>query len=434
MKIRDFCPIPLLPSLVLPEEVFIEPEAICHVPHLMKRFLGTAVLAVADSNTLEACKQTGHASFLDDTAIEIHILPNDVHPEMEVVDEIEAHCIGITGLLAIGGGTINDLVKMAAYKMGLPYIVLGTGASMNGYASSIGAMIEDGLKTTQEALPPKAIVLDINILKAAPPELMRAGVGDLLSKPVSTADYWLGGEMEECEYLTAPGKIANHAVDSVMRQIEGIANGDDDAYFTLAKALVLSGVSMVAAGSSSPASGGEHLISHLWDMQALTESKPMHLHGAQVGVATCISAAIYQRLLTIENPSCCEIPAWESEEERIKQAHGALAGVVLPQAKIKHDRWKQRLQILQSRWKDIRKGLRKMNIPKPEWFHDILQTVGAPDTLAAMDQTRESGIQSLRIARDIRSRYTVLDLAFELGVLPTHAEAVLEESGVLQLS
>ena len=66
---------------------------------------------------------------------------------------------------------------------------------------------------------------------------------------------------------------------------------------------MLSGLAMSVAGSSSPASGGEHLISHFIDMTAHAYDLPYDFHGCQVGVGTLTTAFIYEKLKALDPAS-----------------------------------------------------------------------------------------------------------------------------------
>ena len=187
---------------------------------------------------------------------------------------------------------------------------------------------------------------------------------------------------------------------------------------------------MVVAGTSSPASGGEHLLSHLWDMDALLAGQPVRLHGAQVGVATILSTALYQRLSALKRPVFRDPTSWETEEARIRADFGPLSEAVLPEARAKHKGSMGRICDLEVFWNEIREELTTFGIPTPDDVKQPLIRAGAPCTLADLGLSREDAHRALRIARDIRNRYTVLDLAYELGVFPAAIDDVIEDAGV----
>lgn len=430
MKLSELCSEPLPAGLDLPAEVYIGSGLVDVMPEVIPRYLGKRVLLVADPDTWDALQksETFAAKILCNSTL--HLLPRHPHAGAVIVEEVVSLAEGMTGLVAIGSGTINDIVKLAATQKGLPYIVLGTALSMNGYASGIAAIFSEGLKISVAAKPPRAIVMDTDILRAAPPALAQAGLGDLLSKPVSMADWWLGKELEGTAFSSLPGRLVDRAVSEAASKAAGLPTRDVEAYEALARALVLMGVSMVVAGSSAPASGAEHLLSHLWDMEALVANRKLNLHGAQVGVATCIIAALYQRLLDLEHPPFTDPPAWDAEESRICADHGPLANSVLKTAKVKHARAGARVSVLRKRWFELRQGLSAMDLPTPDQMRATLRAAGAVHTLSSLGLQRADAARALRIARDIRDRITVLDLAFELGICPDAIEEVLDDSGV----
>ena len=246
-----------------------------------------------------------------------------------------------------------------------------------------------------------------------------------MSKPVSDSDWWLADQLRTgCAPFS---EIVDHAVHAAIAA-GGLAEREESAHGDLGLALVLSGVAMVVAGSSSPASGGEHLLSHLWDMERLSEGRETRLHGAQVGVTTCITAALYQRLLEADSIEVQAPSEWSMESARIEREHGVLAPVILEQFRRKHERAAARAQVLSNRWDEIRAGLKKRGLPSPKAIRSALVAAGAPNTLADLAEDRENAARVFRLARDIRDRVTVLDLAFELGVLPDDIETILSGS------
>jgi len=422
MRLSDLSPVPLPPA-ELPEEVFIGPGVRADTAEIVSRWIEGEPLLVADPQTAAAygVQAWPHRPFL---------LPAHPHADDETVARVVNALGNSPGIVSLGSGTINDLGKRASTIAGRPYVALGTAASMNGYASGIAAILSGGLKTTVASRPPWAIVLDTEVLAAAPAALTQAGLGDLLSKPVSDTDWWLANQIEGSGYSTLPGSIVDHAVQEAADAAAGLKARDPAAHGALGAALVLSGVAMVVAGSSSPASGGEHLLSHLWDMENLAAGRETRLHGAQVGVTSCITAALYQRLLELDAPRFSEPPPWAAEAARIAEEHGTLADVIAPQAQRKHARAAARVATLRDRWSEIRDGMIARQLPTPQALRKILSAAGAPSTLAELGVTRPDAARVFRLARDIRDRITVLDVAFEVGILPNEIDEILDAAGV----
>jgi glycerol-1-phosphate dehydrogenase [NAD(P)+] len=421
MKLRDLCPVPLSDSK-LTEDVVIEEGALEALAPLARQHLGADCIVLADPETLAACSDL-------DLPFRKLILPSNPMADTETITQILEQLPSNHSIVAIGSGTINDLAKRASQLSRRPYIVAGTAASMNGYASGIAAILDNGLKTTVPAQPPRAIILDTTVLAKAPAKLAQAGLGDLISKPVSDTDWWLADQLGEAQYSQLPGQIVQHAMEKATANPTALKQLSTQAHGDLGAALVLSGVAMVVAGSSSPASGGEHLISHLWDMESLVLGNEKFLHGAQVGVTTCLSAAIYDLITGLESPDWQPHISISEEIRRIGRDHPQLSGTIISQALSKHARGAARLEKLRTNWSEIRVGLAARCIPKPEYFRNLLEQSGAPSSFANFNLSRQDARRTLAVAKDIRDRFTILDLATAVGLLPDGAERILKRAG-----
>ena len=367
----SLCPVPL-PDLPFTEHIVIERG----VRHRLDGVLDALQIDdphyVFDDNTAPA--------FGFDSTNRKHVyLGPEPHADAKTVASVAKSLEDASSAVAIGSGTVNDLVKRAATMNQIPYVACGTAASMNGYASGIAAILDDGVKTTVPANPPIAIVLDTDVLAQAPARLTQAGLGDLISKPVSDSDWWLANAIEKTGYSSLPSKIVDHAVHAAVSAASGLPARVPEAHGALGEALILSGVAMVAAGSSSPASGGEHLISHLWDMENVANGKATRLHGAQVGVATCISAACTRSCLIVSDQSFKSHRPGQRNPHVLNRSM-ALAEAILRHAENKHRRAHRRVAYLRDHWPEIREQLAERDIPSPQTIRNILDSAGAPAT------------------------------------------------------
>lgn len=430
MKLQDLCTVELPQAEALTQDVIIRTGAIQHLGEMIIQHIGEPFLCISDPHPWNAANTEFNLEEAFGASMALHLLEEHPKGDRTVVEELAAQAENYAGFVAIGSGTINDLVKALAAQTQKPYVVLGTAVSMNGYASNIAALMDNQLKITLPSITPRAILLDTRIVCMAPLEMAKAGYADLLSRPVSMTDWWVRHQIEDVPYSDLPSQIVAPVFDQILQEAGELPMRTASSFESLGKALVLSGVSMAVAGNSAPASGGEHLISHLWDMHAIEREQPLQLHGAQVGVATCICAALYEQLLSIESPDFAEIPPWESEEERIRTSHGNLAEVVLPEARRKWEKAPLRLQRLRETWPQLRQALQERTLPTCEQVHEWLERAEAPDNLRALGLAPEDAMNALRNARDIRERYTVLDLAYELGYLPGGIDEVLNKAGV----
>ncbi len=361
------------------------------------------------------------------------------HADERNLQTVERALAGCDLAVSVGSGTLTDLTKLASYRLGLPFFAVATAASMNGYASAIAAITVRGLKRTIACAQPRAIVADLSILGRAPAELNASGFGDLSSKPTSLADFRLAGRLRGDYYCPVAERVVYGAEARAAGSAEGVKRGDPEAMSALVEALILSGISMKLVGSSGPASGGEHLISHLLDMTAAEQVRRENWHGAQVGVCTLITAALYERIGEMD-PESLDIDALVSRrpdraalERGIRERHGARASEVIEQClnkELSDQQLREELADLIESWTGIWESLAD-TLRSPALVRERLQAAGAPVTLRQLGVTREQMRESLLAAREIRDRFSVLDLAYDLGVLESFRDQVLERSGCL---
>ncbi|MFA5858731.1 MAG: sn-glycerol-1-phosphate dehydrogenase [Elusimicrobiota bacterium] len=328
-------------------------------------------------------------------------------------------------IISLGAGSINDISKSVATKIKGIYITIPTAPSMNGYTSSISAITSNGLKITTPAVPPVAVLCDTAILSSAPKDLILAGLADLMSKPVCGTDWKLSHIMTNEYWCALPGKIVEHAEKQCRAVAKDIGKGNPSAVATLTEGLLLSGMSMTIAGSSAPASGGEHLISHYWDITADHEKRLPNLHGRQVGVATILTGKLYAYLKNI-NPKSINIanltaqhPDWPARVKELRKLHTYLAPQIIPEVEKKFctkENQAARLFFIKTNWSNIWQQLNKTLLP---WqvTEKTLRTAGAPVRAKQLGLSGKKLEHTLLSAKDMRARYTVLDLASDLGVL-----------------
>ncbi len=346
----------------------------------------------------------------------------------------------VDGVVAVGAGTVNDVAKLASFQAGRPYMVCPTAPSVNGFTSAIAAIMSQGVKRTVPAQQPVAVVADTDILAAAPAEMTRAGLGDMLSKPVSSADWKLSHLIKGEYFCDLPIRMVTDAERACRNSAVAIGQGEVAGAEALTRALLLSGFSMAVAGSSSPASGGEHLISHYWDMTAHWHGRSEELHGAQVGVATLVTATLYEKLQALDPTTLSlaalrrKYPTWETLEQQLRSVHGPLAEAVIPEARKKYlpieDKVREWEYVL-GHWQTLWQALNPQLVPAAS-IREVLRAAGAPTTVSALGISAAEMRTALLHAKDIRGRYTVLDFAHDLGVLAALRDEVLEESGVLE--
>ncbi len=182
--------------------------------------------------------------------------------------------------MGIGGGRTLDVAKHAASLNGLPMVSVATSLAHDGLASPVASLTEGGRKGSYGVQMPIAVMVDLDYVRRADPELRQGGIGDVLSNLSAIAD-WRLAERDRGEAVDGlAATFARTAALAILHRDDGI---DDDPFLAaLAEALVLSGLAMATAGSSRPCSGGEHEIVHAVDHYFPGTAG----HGQLVGMAT----------------------------------------------------------------------------------------------------------------------------------------------------
>lgn len=274
---------------------------------------GTVYLVVADARTYRAAGQRVEALLQSGVAdVRLYLVP-DAGEESPAADDMTkdrflAEAPAADLYIAVGSGVINDLTKWVASLEKKPYLTVATAASMNGYASANVAATVGGLKVLFHAEACRAVFADPGILRDAPFELTTSGLGDVLAKSVSSADWRLNFELFGDYYCQLAVDLLRDLEPVYLDNPQQIRNKEPEALKALFDALLYSSMAMTMTGTSSPASGGEHLISHSLDMLAMRDGGKHDLHGRQVGVASILMAALYQKVMAVENPVCRPFP------------------------------------------------------------------------------------------------------------------------------
>jgi glycerol-1-phosphate dehydrogenase [NAD(P)+] len=197
-------------------------------------------------------------------------------------------------LIAVGSGTIHDIVRFCGFKTGIPFISIPTAASVDGFTSLGAPLIVRGVKKTYQTSSPIAVFADLTVLTRAPKNMTAAGFGDMIAKCTSLVDWKFGHLAAGEPYCPLAARITKEALDSCIENVDLIAEGNEKGVRVLIEALIKSGLAMLLFGQSHPASGGEHHLSHFWEMEFLRQKKSQVLHGAKVGVSTPLLANLYK--------------------------------------------------------------------------------------------------------------------------------------------
>jgi glycerol-1-phosphate dehydrogenase [NAD(P)+] len=412
-----------------PKQVIYEGAALTRLQKVLSECTtGRQAVLLMDSRTRDVAGKTA-ARLLRDTDWQVSeiVVPDPARGTSPVCDDLTHDGLlrqikAADVVLPVGSGVLSDLGKWIAFDLQVPYVCFATAASMNGYASANVAMTINGVKTLLRARPPRAILSDPAILYEAPYELTAAGLGDILAKSVSSAD-WRMNHFLFGDYFCERSVSLIAAIEPLyMDHPEDLQERKPEAIAALFHGLLLTGVSMTMAETSAPSSGAEHLVSHTLDMMSSLDGRPHDLHGRQVGVGTVLASEIYRRVISLESPDFCASMDFD------KEFWGEVGDEVETQYASKMERLQKAVEILSQgdSWDRLR-GEVKPLLRSPDQIRNCLKGARAAFRADDIGCSPERLLCALLHAHEIRSRFTVLDLARLVGVLPQAAAEIVEE-------
>lgn len=299
----NVCPHCGLIHKMLTRKVSVGPDAIKALGGILAEagFSGSGS-AVFDSNTRQAAGRTcldilTRSGF---KVSEILLQGNPVHADSARLDElsravqVESPC----WLLAVGSGSINDLVKVCAHRANIPYAVAATAASMDGYLSANAAVMQDGIKKQFLGLaPPLAVIADTDVLRNAPPAMSAAGLGDALGKLTSIPEWRINNMLTGERFCSHIAEFTDSSVSGLLQCAGECRRGSETFFNALIRTLLDTGAAMQMMNNSAPASCGEHYYSHALDTYSCAVSGDVcAAHGAQVAVGAIRLIRMYSKL------------------------------------------------------------------------------------------------------------------------------------------
>jgi glycerol-1-phosphate dehydrogenase [NAD(P)+] len=425
----------------------------------------------------------------------VSVGPGDgvVHADEPTLAAAAAATARAACVVTVGSGTITDIGKVTAGD-GTPLVAVQTATSVNGYADPFSVLLHRGVKRTAASRWPDALVIDPEVLLDAPPDLNRAGAGDMMAMFTANADWYLASAVLGAAPPGQPGDPPFHpAVAGLVRargpQLLALAAGlgpdadrggsprpggatdadrgraqhaglgaggapdarpggasgagrggaqaaarpDPGSLAELAGLLTLSGIAMGVAGSTAPASGMEHAVSHLLEMAATARGEPASFHGIQVGVASIVAARTWAHVLRrvadggLDRPA--RLPDPDAIRDRITRAFAAVdpGGAMAEECFADYARKLRRLgsaagpggplAALRASWaahRDVLDGL----LAEPAVITGALRAAGLPARFCDLpepvgDEAARWAVASCPLQRQ---RFGVADLAMLLGV------------------
>lgn len=346
------------------------------------------IFLVADENTYEVAGKRVE-ELLKEAGMFSHkfILESPAHPTDKNVGRIlieagidrEVYDINAMSdlpdyILAVGSGSVNDICRMVSYRLGLPYGIVGTAPSMDGYASVVAPLLVGKTKTVYQCSIARHIIIDTAICKDAPYELLMAGVGDMIGKYIAILDWELSA-MHTGEYYCQ--KIADSVLQATKECIDEaytLSERKAESIEKIVNGLITSGMGIAYSSSSRPASGTEHMIGQTWEIMDLESGRELQLHGLDVGAATFVAISMYKKLYN------------ETDDMEIKK-------------------------------------LIEKYLPAFDRILDLQKTLKLPMTALEKDKFVEGCLRG----RTFRVRYTLLEYLYQKGMLEEYIECAYKQ-------
>ena len=391
--------------------VAIGNNAIVQLGDMVKEY--RKILLVADENTYGAAGEKTENALAGKTVCKVIFSGKTVLiPNEEAIDRVMQKREGIDLIIGIGSGVIQDLCKYVSHTTGIPYYIVATAPSMDGYASTGAAMILGGMKVTVSAGVPAAIIADTQVLKDAPMDMIQAGYGDIVGKYSALNDWRLSQIVNNEYFCQEIYDLTMDMVHKTLKLADGLLKREEESVKVLMEALVIVGVAMSFAGSSRPASGSEHHLSHFFEITGIVNGEEYFPHGIDVAYSTVITAQLRQKLLSTPWPDKQYRPEREEYEECINRIYGPVAeGCIALQDKVGLYE-KDMLSIYRAKETQLRAVLAEM--PKAEEIRQMLAAVKLDMDVFYNLYSADKLRNAVSYAKELKDRYTVLWMYYDM--------------------
>lgn len=416
------------------KKAVIESGAIAKVTDAIRELGGKKVFVIDDPNTHKAAGEAVLAQ-LDRSNIPYTLFTfRDSRPEPDekavgsVILHYDSSCDIIVG---VGSGVVNDIGKIVADVAHAPYIIVGTAPSMDGYASGTSSVIRDNLKVSVNSHCPDIVIGDLDILAKAPMRMIQSGLGDMIAKYISIAEWRISKIINDEYYCDDTAALIVEGLDRCVKNAKGIASRDKEAVRAVMEGMVLSGVAANYAGVSRPVSGMEHYFSHVWDMRMVEFGTPADFHGIQCGVGTIDCVKVYDEIKKLT-------PDREKAEQYVKNfdydkwceylrkwlGAGADQMIKNEQKEKKYDKSTHpaRLEKIIAHWDEIIDVIN--TLPSVGELNALFDTTGEPKTISDINIKKEEERAAFLITKDIRDKYIGSRLLWDIGELENVADIV----------
>ena len=404
------------------------------VPQILAELGGTKPFVICDPNTYRAAGERV-LDIIKGAGMEYALFTfSEGHPEPDekAVGSVMLHYDSSCDIiLGVGSGVLNDIGKIIADIAHAPYVIVGTAPSMDGYASGTSSVIRDNLKVSVNSHCPDVVVGDLDVLSHAPLKMLQSGIGDMIAKYISIAEWRISNIINGEYYCADIAAIINDALFKCVENADGVKSHDKEVCRAVMEGMVLSGVAANYAGISRPVSGMEHYFSHVWDMRMIEFGRPADLHGVQCGIATIDAIKIYDEIKKItpdreKAKKYVESFDYENWKAFLRKnlGRGAEQMIKNEEKEKKYDKAAHaaRLENIIAHWDEILDIIN--GLPSLCELEALFEKTGAPRTVEDIGLTKEEERMAFLMTKDVRDKYIASRLLWDLGELDSVCDKV----------
>jgi len=376
---------------------------------------------VADRYTFEVLgRRIGSALSSAGFAIE-EIVWRTPHADIECVEELRhltRHC---DGLIAVGSGTINDSVKYASFLDKKRYSVFPTSPQL-AYGTPTASISFGGFKKSLTTHSAQGVFFDLSVISQCPIRLTRSAFADLICRTTAQVDWLMSHLLFGTQYRNLPYTLLAYDEENLFDCALDLQEENLEAFGILIRMCALMGLAIRAANSSHPGSMGEHMMSHYMEM-FFNDVNPNTLHGEQVGVTSLTMSRLQNRMLSRDNPPTLE-PTKIDQDDMIGRYGKEIGQQCIQELKNKaldREQTEKMNRYLGENWDRIAKQLRAVMLPS-EKLAAAMQEVGAIQTGRDLGFPKTFYQEVVLHSREVRDRFTMLDMAADAGMLEAFAD------------
>lgn len=392
------------------KSVYVEKDAISRLTDIAKPY--SSILLVADENTFAVAGEKVERALVGKKVEKVIfsgktlLIPNE-----QAIEKIEQNITDTELIIAIGSGVIQDTCKYVSHLNKIEYIDVATAPSMDGYASDGAAMILNGMKETVKAGLPISIICDTEILANAPMDMIKAGYGDVIGKYSALNDWQLSHLINGEYFCKFIFDLTKEQIEKVVSLAKGLTERNIESVASLMEALVLIGILMSFAGSSRPASGSEHHLSHYFEITGIVHDRAYLTHGLDVAYSTVVTSKIREILIKTDFSLANKTKAKINENE-IERVYKTVANDCIKLQQKAGFYARDRYPFYQENQAQIKQIL--ASTPTAEKIIKLLELVGLDYNYFLEFYSTEVINDAVLYAKDLKDRFTVLWLYYDL--------------------